>query len=125
MRTKRTGSNSNSNSNAAPLRQRGAAPAPSLPRKNESNPGDEEDNSSISNGTISIERGVAMPKARAGQRYPFKRMAVGDSFEYPGTSQAASQAVNYQNRAEETRGGSRRYAARTMPDKSVRIWRTA
>lgn len=87
--------------------------------------GSDHDNTDEDGANIPVESGVPMPEAKAGRRYPFKNMAVGDSFAYPGTAQAASQTVNYQNKAAKEAGSGRRYAARTMPDKSIRIWRTA
>ena len=37
--------------------------------------------------TLTIDKGVALPPARAGRKYPFRLMKVGESFFAPGITQ--------------------------------------
>ena len=65
-----------------------------------------------------IEKGVPMPTFKKGCLYPFARMEVGDSFQFPeGRDQAVRQAA-----AKHANKHSRKYR---VSGKHLRCWRTA
>lgn len=85
---------------------------------------------------FSIERGFPMPSLKRGRKgpmkYPFEKMAVGDSFVVPvpdGTAlpyfSSCLRSVAYQWSRRE-KNGSVRFSLRAVEDKSaVRVWRVA
>ena len=78
------------------------------------------------NGTIKIDKGISMPWARTGciPKYPFREMAVGDSFLFPkgyAISHYYGMAREFTSQTAAT--GERRVFKARKTDEGYRCWR--
>lgn len=107
----------------APEPDDSGAPAPRRPHTSGA-PAPKPKRARVDLSAITIEPGIPIPEIERATptRWPdvLARLAVGDSFALPATAAAARKAVSA-----DTKATGRTYTVRSLPDQTIRIWRTA